>query len=70
MGAEFSIERKIVLKALGAEVYITDPDKGIEGAIQKAQEILDRTPNSHFLRQDKNPANPKVTLQITHSFVI
>ncbi|KAK4739122.1 hypothetical protein R3W88_002819 [Solanum pinnatisectum] len=65
MGAKFSIERRFVLKALGAEVYITDHDKGVDGAIQKVQEILHRTPNSYFLRQDKNPANPKIHYEAT-----
>ncbi|XP_015084305.1 cysteine synthase-like [Solanum pennellii] len=65
MSGSSSIERRIVLKALGAELYITDRDKGIHEVLKKAQEIKDTTPNCYFLGQDKNPANPKIHYEAT-----
>lgn len=55
-----SIERQKLLKALGAEVVLTDGKEGMNGAIKKAQELSESTPNSFIPQQFSNPANPLI----------
>ena len=60
-----SIERRRMLKLLGAELELTPTKRGMAGAIARAEEILARTPGSWMARQFDNPANPDIHARTT-----
>ena len=65
MPETFSIERRKLIKAYGAEIVLSEGSKGMAGAIEKANELAKQIPNSFIPAQFDNPANPKAHYETT-----
>ncbi len=60
-----SVERRKLLKSLGAEIVLTVGEKGMKAAVEKAEEILEKTPGAFMPQQFKNPVNPRIHRETT-----
>ncbi|XP_078176786.1 cysteine synthase-like isoform X1 [Carex rostrata] len=65
MPAQYSLDKQILMRWLGAEVQLTDPMKGVDGLIERTEKLKKQGPNVHVLNQFNNPANSEANFRWT-----